>query len=197
MGAVRRKLLLIPLLGIMALAVACGGGDDDGGGGGGGGAGGAEGTVADFILGWEKASGIVRDDIAAAQIRVLLGGELFEGVEGVLAGGASPGSIGELGSTRRLDQIYTDYMSVPISPDGIEGELFQVITSSVAEDGNSATVQVKLLYTPNAAAAHASVGNIAFEDVQEVHEQVINAPVRTFVVEKVDGDWKIMQINEG
>jgi len=195
MGAVRRKLLLIPLLVIMALAAACGGGD--GGDGGGGGGNGAEDTVADFIVGWEKASGIVRDDIAAAQIRVLLGGELFEGVEGVLAGGASPSSIGELGSTRRLDQIYTDYMSVPISPDGIEGELFQVITSSVSEDGDSATVQVKLLYTANAAAAHASVGNIDFDEVQEVHAQVINGPVRTFVLEKIDGDWKIMQINEG
>lgn len=193
MSVVRGKLLVLPLLALMALAAACGGGD----GGGGGGASGAEGTVEDFILGWEKASGLRRNDIAAGEIRQLLGGELFAGVEGVLTGGASPGSSSELGSTRRLDQIYNDYMMVPITPDGIDGELFQILTSSASEDGETATVQVKLLYTPNAASAHAAVGNIDFEDVNEVHSQVINGPVRTFSLERIDGDWKIVQITEG
>jgi hypothetical protein len=198
MSVVRGKLLVWSLLGItalalMALAAACGGGDD----GGGGGASGAEGAVEDFILGWEKASGLRRNDIAAGEIRQLLGGELFAGVDGVLTGGASPGSSSELGSTRRLDQIYNDYMMVPITPDGIDGELFQILTSSASDDGESATVQVKLLYTAAAASAHAAVGNIDFEEVNEVHAQVITGPVRTFVLEKVDGDWKIVEINEG
>jgi hypothetical protein len=192
MSVVRGKLLIWPLLGLLALLVACGGGDD-----GGGGASGAEDAVEDFILGWEKASGLRRNDIAAGEIRQLLGGELFAGVDGVLTGGASPGSSSELGSTRRLDQIYNDYMMVPITPDGIDGELFQVLMATASEDGDSATVQVKLLYTAGAAAAHASVGNIAFEDVNAVHEQVITGPVRTFVLERVDGDWKIIEINEG
>ncbi len=196
MSVVRKKLLILPLIAVLAVAAACGGGGDDDGGGGGT-SGTAVGAVGDFIEGWENASGLVRDDIAAGQVRQLLGGELFAGVEGVLSGGASPGSIGELGSTRRLDQIFNDYMGVPITPDGIEGELFQVITSSVAADEESATVQVKLLYTANAASAHAAVGNIAFEDVVAVHEAVINGPVRTFVLAKEDGDWKIVEINEG
>lgn len=192
MSVVRGKLLVLPLLALMALAAACGGGD-----GGGGSASGAEGTVRDFIVGWERASGLRRDDIAAGEIRQLLGGELFAGVQGVLTGGASPGSSSELGTTRRLDQIYNDYMMVPITPDGIDGNLFQVLQATASEDGDSATVQVKLLYSAAAASAHASVGNIEFEDVNEVHAQVIDGPVRTFVLQRVDGDWKIVEINEG
>jgi hypothetical protein len=195
MGVVRRKYLVWPLIGILALAAACGGGDD---GGGGGGVGGAEGTVGDFIIGWERASGLVRDDIAASQIRSLLGGDLFARVEGLRPGGASPTQGSELGSSSdRLDQIYNAYMMVPISPDGIDGELFQILSSSASEDGESATVTIKLLYTPEAASKHASVGNIQFEEVLEVFEQVISGPERIFVLEKVDGDWKITEINEG
>ncbi|MBM3140307.1 MAG: hypothetical protein FJZ92_08875 [Chloroflexi bacterium] len=173
--------VLVGALALSALLVAaCGGGGEGGGG--------ARDTVKEWIEGWERTSGPQRDDITAGQMRRLLGGELKQQTEGVVVGGANPQSGAQLGTTKRLDKIYSEFMSLPIPPD----KGFTVVSATA--EGDSATVVVKFNYSDAAAGVAAASGIIPFEKVNEVNQQVISGPQRTFTLEKVEGAWLIMKI---
>jgi hypothetical protein len=180
-GRVFRRSSLVVALAVVAavaLAAACGGG--------GGGAGGAEEVVTRWMEGWQRTSGISRDDLAAGEIRLLLTGDLRARTEGVRVGGSGAQS----GGGRGLPRLYNDFMLLPFPPD----TGFSIVSTEA--EGDVATVVVALDYSDAAAGRAAASGLIEFSEVQSVHELVIQDPTRTFRLVKVEGDWKIDAITE-
>lgn len=141
----------------------------------------ARAVVAEFLEGWQLASGPQRDEAAAASIRRLLAGDLT-GTDNATQ--AQPVAS----MSTRLDLLYDEYMGLAVPYD----EGYEVVETATERD--AVVVTVRLLYSTAAAGAAAAAGVIPFERVGEVHQQVVDDPLRLFTLKQVDGHWRIAAI---
>ncbi|MEX2229460.1 MAG: hypothetical protein WEB13_07465 [Dehalococcoidia bacterium] len=142
-------------------------------------------TVTRWLDAWVRTSGPARDDVAAAEARRELGGDLL--VRTDAAGAAAAGAP----RARLLAGVYSAFVGLTIPPD----RGFEVL--ALARDGESARVWVRLRYSEAAAGAAAAAGLIPFDHVARLNVLVTAPPEPVFTVTLVDGEWRITAIRPG